>query len=432
MVEKTRLAPYVFKVPIERVRAGYYADKYFTRYVDILRKDNLHQQVVYQVFPRADAIMAGLDEASAILRTGTGYYTDEEKAAKLFQDLLQIENELALAEYRYDVGNIEANTSRRLRVREELMSLWVDKWHEIKVRALFDGDRAADKEPVLVIEGDPAYYGHLETLILGVLARATSTATSVGRVVAASQGKPIIFFSARFDHHWVQATDGYAAFKAGAFGVSTDANADYWGSEAQGTIPHALISCYHGDTSAAALAFDRHMAPSVNRLVLVDWENDCLGTTEKVVADFYRHFTGNDFIPGKTDPTPVIGQGRGKIWGVRFDTSGNMRDISVEPREESSLGVNPQLVWKARRRFDELGLDRLKIMVSGGFSAEKISLFERLGVPVDMYGVGSTLLRSKIDMTADVVEVEGKPYAKIGRKKGDFSRLTPVNLNNGL
>lgn len=432
MVEKTRLAPYVFKVPIEKVRGGYYADKYFTRYVDILRKDNLHQQVVYQIFPRADAVVAGLDEACAILRCGTGYYTDEEKAAKLFRDLLNIENELAIAEYRYDVKSIETNTTRRLKVREELMSLWVDKWHEINVSALYDGDTVADKEPVLVIEGDPAYFGHLETLVLGVIARATSTATSVRKVVQASQGKPIIFFSARFDHHWVQATDGYAAFKAGAFGVSTDANADYWGSEAQGTIPHALISCYKGDTSAAAFAFDRHMPPSVNRLVLVDWENDCLGTTEKVVCDFYRHFTGKEFIPGKTDPSPVIGPGKGKIWGVRFDTSGNMRDVSVEPRDESSLGVSPELVWKARRRFDELGLQDLKIMVSGGFGTEKISLFERLGVPVDMYGVGSTLLRNKIDMTADVVEVEGKPYAKVGRKKGDHSRLTPVNLNNGI
>lgn len=432
MVGKTRLAPYVFKVPIERVRAGYYADKYFTRYVDILRKDNLHQQVVYQIFPRGDAVVAGLDEACAILRCGTGYYTDEAKAAQLFQRLLEIENELALAEYRYEVKNIENNTTRRLAVREELMALWVDKWHEIQVQALFDGDHATNGEPILVIQGDPAYYGHLETLILGVIARATSTATSVHKVVEAGRGKPIIFFSARFDHHWVQATDGYAAFKAGAFGVSTDANADYWGSEAQGTIPHALISCYQGNTAAAALAFDRHMPSSVKRLVLVDWENDCIGTTEKVVGDFYRHFTGQDFVPGKTDPSPVIGVGERQIWGVRFDTSGNMRDRSVVPRDESSLGVNPELVWKARQRFDSLGLHELKIMVSGGFGAEKIALFERLGVPVDMYGVGSTLLKNKIDMTADVVEVAGKPMAKIGRKKGDFSRLASVNLNNGL
>mgnify|MGYP002410273331 CR=1 FL=1 len=432
MAEKTRLSPHVFKVPSERVRGGYYSDKYFTRYSDILRKDKLHQKVTYQFFPRANAVVAGLDEACAILRTGTGYYTDEEKAEELFAKLLQVEDEIAIAEYQLNRKNMEQGNALRIKLREQLMDLWVDKWDELEVFALFDGDEAAEGEPVLVVKGDPVYFGYLETLLLGVIARATSTATSVKHVVTASRGKPIIFFSARFDHHWVQTTDGYAAFKAGAFGVSTDANADYWGSEAQGTIPHALISCYKGDTSAAAFAFDRHISPSVNRLVLVDWENDCLGTSLKVVSDFYRHFTGREFIPGKTDPSPVIGPGKGKIWGVRFDTSSSLRDISVEPRDENSFGVCPELVWKARKYFDELGLQDLKIMVSGGFGVEKINLFERLGVPVDLYGVGSTLLKHKIDITADVVEVEGVPYAKVGRKKGDFSRLTPVSLNNNF
>lgn len=432
MTDQSRLSPYVFKVPIEKVRAGYYADKYFTRYVDILRKDNLHQRVTYQFFPREDAIIAGLDEASAILRCGTGYYTDEEQARDLFKQFLKVEDDIAIAEYQLNRERMEQCTQERIRLREQLMDLWVDKSKEIEVKALYDGDAAQRGEPILVIEGDPIYYGYLETLLLGVIARATSTATSVKKVVTASRGKPIIFFSARFDHHWVQTTDGYAAFKAGAFGVSTDANADYWGSQAQGTIPHALISCYHGSTSAAALAFDRHIPPAVNRLVLVDWENDCLGTTLKVVGDFYRHFTGQDFIPGETDPSPVIGSGKGKIWGVRFDTSGSMRDISVEPRDESSFGVCPELVWKARRHFDKMGLKDLKIMVSGGFGHEKIQLFEKLGVPVDLYGVGATLLKSKIDITADVVEVEGKPCAKVGRKKEDYSRLSPVNLNNGI
>lgn len=432
MAVKSRLSPHVFKVPTERVRAGYYADKYFTRYVDILRHDKVHQNVIYQFFARDDAVIAGLDEACAILRSGTGYYTDEAKAKDLFKQLLQVEDEIAIAEYQLNRESMEQGTARRIKLREQLMDLWEDKRAEIKVYALYDGDEVKKGEPIMVIEGDPVYYGHLETLLLGVIARATSTATSVKKVVKASRGKPIIFFSARFDHHWVQTTDGYAAFKAGAFGVSTDANADYWGSEAQGTIPHALISCYHGNTSAAALAFDRHIPPTVNRLVLVDWENDCLGTTLRVVGDFYRHFTGKEFVPGKTDPAPVIGSGKGKIWGVRFDTSGNMRDISVTPRDESSFGVCPELVWKARRYFDKMGLQGLKIMVSGGFDAERIDLFEKLGVPVDLYGVGATLLRKKIDITADVVEVAGMPYAKVGRKKGDYSRLSPVSLINGI
>ncbi len=425
-----RLAPHLFKVPIERVRAGYYSDKYFNRYVDILRKDKVHRQVFYQFFPRRDAVVAGLDEACALLRCGTGYYTDPQQAETLFQQLLDVDNSSAAAEYHLDRQSMEDCNLKRIQLREQLMDLWVDKWHQLEVYALNDGDQVVKDETVMVIKGDPAYFGYLETAMLGAIARATSTATSVKKVVRAAQGKPIIFFSARFDHHWVQATDGYAAFKAGAFGVSTDANADYWGALGLGTMPHALIASYNGSTTEAAMAFDRHIAPEVNRVVLVDWDNDCIGTSIQVVADFYRHFTGQEFVPGTTDPSPVIGEGRGKIWGVRFDTSGSMRDASVVPRDEHSLGVCPELVWRARQHFDQIGLANLKIMVSGGFDDEKISLFEDLGVPVDIYGVGSKLLKNKIDITADIVEVSGQPCAKVGRSKGDFSRLKPVKLKN--
>ncbi|MTI94126.1 MAG: nicotinate phosphoribosyltransferase [Firmicutes bacterium] len=424
-----RLAPHVFKVPIERIRAGYYSDKYFTRFVDILRRDKKHQSVIYQFFPRADSVIAGLDEACAILRCGTGYYTDVDQADKLFQQLLKVEDQIAIAEYQLDRKGLETGTKERIQLREALMDLWVDKWDELEVSALYDGDKVRFGEPVLVIKGDPVYFGYLETLLLGVIARATSTATSVKRVVDAAQDKPIIFFSARFDHHWVQTTDGYAAFKAGAFGVSTDANADYWGAEALGTIPHALIASYQGSSSKAAMAFDEHIPPEVNRVILVDWDNDCVGTSLRVIGDFYKKFTGKDFIPGLTDPSPVIGQGKNKIWGVRLDTSGSLRDKSVIPHNEDSLGVCPELVWRVRERFDQVGLDKVKIMVSGGFDEKKIGLFERLGVPVDLYGVGSKLLKSKVDVTADIVEVDGRPCAKIGRKKGDYSRLHPVALN---
>lgn len=310
-----------------------------------------------------------------------------------------------------------------------LNSLWVDKWDEIEVLALNDGDEAKSMEPVFVIEGNPVYFGYLETLLLGVMARASSTATAVKKVVNAAKGKPILFFSARFDHFWVQTTDGYAALKAGAFGVSTDANADYWGVESLGTIPHALIAAYNGNTSDAAIAFNKYVDGHVNRMVLVDWDNDVIGTTIKVAKDFYEHIYGEKPNIDRGDLSKIIGEGKDKIWAVRFDTSGSLRDKSVIPKDKSSLGVNPEMVWRARRKFDELGMNNLKIMVSGGFNQEKIDLFETLEVPVDLYGVGSSLLKQKVDFTADIVEVDGRPCAKVGRKKGDFSRLKVVEKN---
>ncbi len=422
-----RLDPRVFKVPIDRIRAGYYSDKYFTRYVEVLKKDNHHPRVLYQFFPRKDAVIVGIDEALAILKLCTGYFKDEERAQRLFDELLTAERELQNAVLDMNRADLEKINRKRWDLREAMNALWVDKFNEIEIRALYDGEEAREMEPIMTIEGDPIYFGYLETVLLGVIARGTSSATAVRRVVKAANGKQILFFSARFDHYWVQATDGYAAFKAGANVVSTDANADYWGAKGIGTVPHALIAAYHGSTSTAAIKFDEYVPPDVNRIILVDWDNDVIGTTKKMMIDFYEHVTGKKYSPS-ADLNSVIGSGRGKIWGVRFDTSGTLRDKSVTPINENSLGVCPELVWKARQEFDKMGMNNLKIVVSGGFNAEKIALFEKLGVPVDSYGVGSSLLREKIDITADIVEVDGKPCAKVGRKKGDLSRLEKVIL----
>ena len=46
-------------------------------------------------------------------------------------------------------------------------------------------------------------------------------------------------------------------------------------------------------------------------------------------------------------------------------------------------GVNPRLVENVRGALDEAGFDGVKIVVSGGFTAERIRAFEAGGVPVD-------------------------------------------------
>src|SRR2546430_14239701 len=89
-------------------------------------------------------------------------------------------------------------------------------------------------------------------------------------------------------------------------------------------------------------------------------------------------------------------------------------------------GVNPQLVWDVRRALDGEGFQHVRIVVSGGFTVEKIRQFEEQEVPVDMYGVGSSLFQGRFDFTADVVRVEGKPLAKVGRSYRPNPRLERV------
>ncbi len=357
---RRRLAPETFVLPVDKMRSGYYSDAYFTFSREVLEHDGHRPRVLMQVFQRDDSVLGGIDEALAILRLCSG---------------------------------------------REVDGRWINGWDELSVRALFDGDLIEPWEPVLEIEGDYSLFCHLETLYLGVLARRTLISRNVRDVVEAAGGKPIMYFPARFDHWHVQTGDGWAAHIAGAIGVSTDAQASWWGGKGIGTVPHGLIAAYGGDTVRAALRFADRFADELHVTVLVDFENDSVRTALEV-AD-------------------ALGD---RLWAVRVDTSETMVDRSLwhEMGRFRPTGVVPELVAKVRRALDNAGHERVRIVASGGFDPERIRAFERASVPVDAYGVGSSLLRGANDFTADVVRVDGRPCAKVGREERPAPRLTPV------
>jgi nicotinate phosphoribosyltransferase len=263
---------------------------------------------------------------------------------------------------------------------------------------------------VMTIEGDYTLFAHLETLYLGTLSRRTLITTNVVRVLEAANGKQIIFMPARHDHHRVQTGDGYAAFVAGQIvgapvGVTTDEQASWWGGKGVGTVPHALISSYGGNTVLAASKFAEWAPPDLNVTVLVDFENDSVRTSLEVAR--------------------ALGD---RLWGVRLDTSEKLVDRSLweEMGDFRPTGVNERLVWKVREALDENGFERVRIVASGGFDAEKIRAFEERRVPVDSYGVGSALIRGENDFTADIVLTDGLPAAKVGRRFRPGERLERV------
>ncbi|MDR3563824.1 MAG: nicotinate phosphoribosyltransferase [Negativicutes bacterium] len=276
---------------------------------------------------------------------------------------------------------------------------------DLVIHALFDGDEIQPWETVMTIEGDLSDFSHLETVYLGILSRQTKIATNVHKVVSAAQGKPVMFFPSRFDVFDVQAGDGYAAHIGGVAGVSTPANGSYWGAPAMGTIPHSLIATYHGDTVRATDAFDRHIDPAVSRVALVDYDNDCVQTALAVAKS--------------------LGD---KLWAIRLDTSDSMVDVSVMPHMGTfkPTGVCAQLVNNVREALDAAGYPHIKIMVSGGFNAERIAEFEAAKVPTDIYAVGGSLFNDNIHFTADIVLVDGTPCAKAGRHYRPNPRLNRV------
>jgi nicotinate phosphoribosyltransferase len=291
-----------------------------------------------------------------------------------------------------------------------ILKLCSHDWDELTVHALYDGDRVPPWETVMTIEGDYTLFAHLETAYLGVLARRTLITTNVVRVLEAANGKPLIFMPARHDHHRVQTGDGYAAHVAGRvvgapIGVTTDEQASWWGGRGIGTVPHSLIASYGGNTVLAATKFAEWASDDVNITVLVDFDNNSVQTALEVAR--------------------TLGP---KLWGVRLDTSEMLVDRSVwdELGDFKPTGVNERLVRKVRDALDNDGFEHVKIVVSGGFTIDKIIEFEEKGVPVDAYGVGSSLIRGSNDFTADIVLTDGRPSAKTGRAYKPSQRLELV------
>src|SRR6185437_7838627 len=67
-LRRPRLAPEIFDLPVEKMRAGWYTDAYFDHARATLLADGRHPQVVVQVFQKHHAWLGGMDEAIAILR----------------------------------------------------------------------------------------------------------------------------------------------------------------------------------------------------------------------------------------------------------------------------------------------------------------------------------------------------------------------------
>ena len=116
------------------------------------------------------------------------------------------------------------------------------------------------------------------------------------------------------------------------------------------------------------------------------------------------------------------------LWGVRLDTSDRLADEALRRIHgaDAPTGVASELVHLTREKLDERGFRDVKIVVSGGFTADRIRAFEAAAVPVDAYGVGSSLIRGANDFTADVVMVDGRPGGKVGRELRPSDRLNPV------
>ena len=340
---------------------------------------------------------------------------------------------------------------------------FIETADKLEVWAVHDGTvvksdgNPLSAEPVLKVRGRYRDFALLETPTLGVLTRSSRVATNVYETLTAARRKPVLFFPARFDLHEVQAADGYAyniaiqrfnmdfSSQIGSF-VSTDAQGDWWGGAGGGTVAHAAIASFMGDTAEAMMQFSRILPAPIPRIALVDFNNDSVRDTLRVMEAMFTRYRELRDLGDEAEAAKYI------LYGVRLDTSGSLRDVSVEPLGDPTLdlGVNPRLVFNVRHALDSAFESwdipapwqeearkycrNVKIVVSGGFNPEKIRKFERLGVPVDLYAVGSWLFNNNggtvTDFTGDVVRVKVHDrwinMAKVGRMPLDNPNLERV------
>lgn len=439
----------LFNIPAEelqKLRQGWYTDAYFTNIVKIMERLGEESytfqgncdlkeidcnsvaigdlEVEMQLFARRKplGLVVGIEEALHILRECSGYF---------------------------DENNNFVNTYNQLEVEAIPEGTLVE----------YSGNPLAIK-PVLKIRGKYRDFARLETPLLGVLTESTRIATNVFEVLQAAKGKDILFFPARFAHYSLQAIHGYAYKKAvDVYNqlsgkncrsyVSTEDQGRLWGGHGGGTTAHAYIAVFLGDTAETMLQFARILPPSVPRIALVDFHNDCVTDSNIVMESMFREYYSLKKA-GKEKEAECY-----KLYGLRTDTSGNMKDKSIEPLGDPKLdcGVNARLICKMKKAIsdsyrtwswlDEDGLvlakewcANIKIVATGGFNKERIADFEQLGVPVDIYGVGSSLLSNcskcgtNSDYTADIVQVKVNgqwyPLAKEGRKPADNPELRRV------
>ncbi|MBN8581452.1 MAG: nicotinate phosphoribosyltransferase [Anaerolineae bacterium] len=439
-----RLTNETFKLDIERMRRGWYSDKYFeniNRMLTSLSKEGYSYSGEYHNLPDGispENIAVGDIEVEMqwfTRRMGKTTVVGVDKSLEMLR--------LCSGHFEGDKF-IDASSQ---------MEVWaVQDGSTVK----YDGD-PSKIQPVIKVRGRYRDFALLETPTLGILTRSSRVATNVYETLVAAKGKPVLFFPARFDVHEVQAADGYAynialqrfnkdhAQELGAF-VSTDAQGDWWGGAGGGTVAHAAIASFLGDTAEVMMQFSHILPARIPRIALVDFNNDSVRDTLRTLDAMFARYRELMDAGNKEEAEKY------KLYGVRLDTGGNLRDVSVLPLGDPALdlGVNPRLTFNVRSGIDSAWerwdlpaswkeaakefCHSVKIVVSGGFAPEKIRKFEKLGVPVDIYAVGSYLFSNgngtSTDYTADVVRVkihgEWIDMAKVGRKVGENENLERV------
>ena len=251
---------------------------------------------------------------------------------------------------------------------------------KIKVRAMKEGSVFYPYEPVMEIEGLYQDFCVYETALLGLICQASGVTTQASRMKKLAGDRLVMSFGARRMHPILAPMIERNAYVGGCDGVAVVKSGEVIGEDPMGTMPHSLILCM-GSTVEAIKAYDEVLDPKLKRVALIDTFQD-----EKFEV---------------LNVAQAMGE---KLYAVRFDTPGSRR------------GNFYRILEEARWELELRGLGHVKFFVSGGIGEEDIPV---LNPVVHGYGIGTSISNAPvIDFSMDIIEIEGKPFAKRGKWSG--------------
>lgn len=250
------------------------------------------------------------------------------------------------------------------------------------VYAIAEGTPVFGNEPVLELVAPLPQAQLVETLVMNQIHLQTVLASKAQRIAAAACGRPVLDFGARRTHGFDAALKAVRAFMIGGVAATSNVYAgQIYGVPVAGTMAHSYIQA-HDDESEAFRAFARLYPDTV---MLVD-TYDTLAGVRKVIE--LSQELGDAF----------------RVKAVRLDSG--------------DLG---ELARVSRRLLDEAGLQRVQIIASGGLDEHAIADLVTQSVPIDGFGVGTSMGVSEDAPTLDIAyklcEYAGKGRLKLSSGK---------------
>ena len=230
----------------------------------------------------------------------------------------------------------------------------------------FSGDIWAIPEGTVVFPGEPLMTVRapiieaqfIETYVLMMINHQSLIATKAARITRSAKGRPVSEFGSRRAQGADAAMLGARAAYIGGCGSTACAIADEaYGVPAGGTMAHAWVQLF--DTEYEAFKTYCEIYPN-NATLLIDTYN----VLESGLPNAIRVFKEQGITNG----------------AVRLDSG----DVTY-------------LTKKIRKRLDDVGLEKCRIVVSNSLDEYIIRELIRQGAEVDAFGVGERLITAKSD-----------------------------------